>query len=245
MNDGGDTQPVPTGFSKKKQPKAGIEDDIFNTITNDNESMVNNKKSQQTNDDPFNILNMDISGNQTTTTPLSNDMGMGDLLGFSTPSPTPVQNNQGVNSLNNPLGGDILGGDFLGLGTNNNNMNTQPQTLNTQAQSVANQGLGNWGVNSAEKTPKQETNNTFLAYENSQIQIWMICNKESADTAKIVANYINKTQSNIDSLTIQAAVMKHLKLTINPLNNTSMQPLSKGVVSQVNYLFNSDHDCHQ
>jgi hypothetical protein len=44
---------------------------------------------------------------------------------------------------------------------------------------------------------------------------------------------VNKTQSVIDGLTVQVAVMKHLKLTINPLNSTTMQPLSKEVVNQV------------
>jgi len=55
----------------------------------------------------------------------------------------------------------------------------------------------------------------------------MSCVKESADTAKVTTTYVNKTQSVIEGLSIQAAVMKHLKLTINPLNNTTMQPLSK------------------
>lgn len=73
----------------------------------------------------------------------------------------------------------------------------------------------------------------------------MTCSKESHDTAKILTNYVNKTQSVIDGLTIQAAVMKHLKLTINPLNNTTMQPLSKGVVSQVSYYIILDNDCCQ
>jgi len=48
-----------------------------------------------------------------------------------------------------------------------------------------------------------------------------------------VTTYINKTQSVIEGLTVQVAVMKHLKLTINPLNSTTMQPLSKEVVNQV------------
>lgn len=36
--------------------------------------------------------------------------------------------------------------------------------------------------------------------------------------------------------------MKHLKLTINPLNSTTMQPLSKEVVNQVIFILSLDDD---
>ncbi len=40
----------------------------------------------------------------------------------------------------------------------------------------------------------------------------------------------------IENLSIAAAVMKHLKLTLNPLNTTTLPPMSKDVVNQVNLL---------
>ena len=39
--------------------------------------------------------------------------------------------------------------------------------------------------------------------------------------------YINKTNNTLTNLTIQAAVVKHVKLTINPLTSTTLQPYSK------------------
>jgi hypothetical protein len=39
--------------------------------------------------------------------------------------------------------------------------------------------------------------------------------------------------------------MKHLKLTLNPLNSTTLQPMSKDMVNQVILYFirNLDNDC--
>lgn len=50
--------------------------------------------------------------------------------------------------------------------------------------------------------------------------------------------YINKTNSTLTELTIQAAVLKHVKLTINPLSSTVLQPYSKEVVHQVLIIVN-------
>jgi len=69
--------------------------------------------------------------------------------------------------------------------------------------------------------------NKILAYENNHLQIWMDCTKESKDTTKIFATYVNKTNNNLTELNIQAAVLKHVKLIINPLSSTTMQPFSR------------------
>jgi hypothetical protein len=119
------------------------------------------------------MLNLNLGGN--TNTVSQNQNFGGDLLGFG--NSQPIQNNA-----NNFLGG----GDLLGFGSNqpqNNgfNLNTNPVQQN---------------INQIQNKPVQNANK-ILAYENSQMQIWMNCQKESHDTTKIIATYTNKTQSNI------------------------------------------------
>lgn len=80
---------------------------------------------------------------------------------------------------------------------------------------------------------QQHNSNSFKAFENDQIEILMECFKESADITRIITTYNNKTQSSIENLSLQVAVLKHLKLTINPLNSAIVKPLSRGEVSQV------------
>ena len=174
------------------------------------------------------------------------------LLGFGNPNPPqtqPVVNNQSTGGFN------LLGGDFLGMGSQPTQPVQQQPAQNTgfgfsqPTNQQANQGF-NWGVQpQVQQQPQvnqvQHNPNKFLAYENPQVQIWMNCIKESQDTAKIIATYVNKTQSVIEGLTIQVAVMKHLKLTINPLNSTTMQPLSKEVVNQVIFYLFSEYDCRK
>lgn len=180
------------------------------------------------------------------------DMG---LLGFGNPNPPqtqPVVNNQQTG------GFSLLGDDFLGMGgtqphkpvqqpVNNFNQGQNTGFGFNQPPPAQNQGF-NWGVQPVQPQTQQvnqaqQNPNKFLAYDNPQIQIWMNCIKESQDTAKVITTYVNKTQSVIEGLTVQVAVMKHLKLTINPLNSTTMQPLSKEVVNQVFFFVISDYDC--
>ena len=64
----------------------------------------------------------------------------------------------------------------------------------------------------------------------------MDCIKEGQkDTTKLYTTYINKTNNSLTNLTIQAAVVKHVKLTINPLSSTTLQPYSKEIVHQVSF----------
>ena len=50
---------------------------------------------------------------------------------------------------------------------------------------------------------------------------------------------MNKTHSYIDQITLQSAVMKHLKITIHPLSATNMPPNSKGTVTQQFFITNT------
>lgn len=76
--------------------------------------------------------------------------------------------------------------------------------------------------------PITNTNpNKILAYENQHLQIWMDCIKEGPNATKLFTTYINKTNNTLTELTIQAAVLKHVKLTINSLSSTTLQPYSR------------------
>ena len=48
---------------------------------------------------------------------------------------------------------------------------------------------------------------------------------------------MNKTPSYIDGIAIQTAVMKYLKIMINPLNTNALPASSKGGVHQVKTFF--------
>jgi len=117
------------------------------------------------------MLDLNLGGN-TNPPPQNNSFGS-ELLGFGNSQPQ-------TNNANNLMGG----GDLLGFG------NSQPQNMgfnmNTNQQNV-----------SVQQKPVQNSANKILAYENSQIQIWMNCQKETNDTAKIITTYTNKTQSSI------------------------------------------------
>lgn len=192
----------------------------------------------------------DIFGpTSTNTNPIQKSTPIDDPLGF-TFDPSPIQhppkkeqtnNNDPFGLLDLNMGGspppNIVnqpknqgGFDFLGMGTSS----PQPQQTNLMGEDF-------FGVQPQQIAP-QHNPNSFKAYSNDQMEIWMECIKESPDATKIIATYHNKTQSLIDNLFLQVAVLKHLKLTINPLNSTQMQPLSKGAVNQVTIFLYSEYE---
>lgn len=123
--------------------------------------------------------------------------------------------------------------------TNSNSFQSHPQPQNTFSNQTSVQNQNSFGFNllgnqSAQSVSVEKKGNKFLAYENEQTQIWMDCQKESSDTTKIIASYVNKTGSHISEINMQAAVLKHIKLTINPLSSQTIDPFSKETVHQVN-----------
>lgn len=114
------------------------------------------------------------------------DMG---LLGFGNPNPPQIT--QPVVNPQNNGGFNLLGNDFLGLGSSTNppvqkqsvnNFNAQNIGLSFNQSSNPSQNQGfNWGVQSQVQQPQinqaQQNTNKFLAYENSQVQVWMNCIK--------------------------------------------------------------------
>jgi hypothetical protein len=184
----------------------------------------------------------------------------GDLLGFGASSPSPQQQ-QSVNNQQAP--NNIYGGtDLMGFGFSNTPSNPPPNQggFNFGAPIPQNnfnqppqQQSNNFGFNSVgSQQPAQQPQTTvvaqstlgfqpivnnnpnkILAYDNTHLQIWIDCIKESNDATKLFTTYINKTNNTINEVTIQAAVLKHVKLTINPLSSTTLQPFSREVVHQV------------
>lgn len=126
--------------------------------------------------------------------------------GPTNPPPVPAQNNFGIN---------LLGGQ------------TTLQPTNVPAITPVNTGLG-----SGFKPIVNTNPNKFLAYQNQHLQIWIDCIKEG-ETTKLYTTYINKTNNMLTELTFQAAVLKHVKLTINPLSSMVLQPFSSEIVNQV------------
>jgi AP-1 complex subunit gamma-1 len=187
----------------------------------------------------------------------SNNFGFGtDLMGFSTTNTqsNPVSyttNNNNINFLD--FGGSTQP-TINNSNSNNNNNNlmgglnfapqnipqTPPQNNNFGFNLLSNNqsGTGQQNQNIQQTIPQNSFQPTFqpivnnnpnkiLGYENAHLQIWMDCIKETADTTKIFTTYINKTNNTITELNVQAAVLKHIKLTINPLSSTTLQPFSK------------------
>jgi len=252
-------QPAETVQQPKPQPEkgdifdSGLGGISFGTSPQPTQSVVNNN-------DPFNMLGIDMGGSsvaQPTSVNEGNNLGF-DILGFGTSSTTSSPQLQN----NNFLGGDLMG--FAtnpvtspqsqgGLSFNNPPANTFNQ-IPLQQPPQNNFGFNLLGVNSVQPTqsvqptlpvqtqvaigfqPIVNTNpNKILAYDNQHIQIWMDCVKENQDTTKLLTTYVNKTNSLVTEVAIQAAVLKHVKLTINPLSSTTLQPYSREVVHQVIY----------
>ena len=63
--------------------------------------------------------------------------------------------------------------------------------------------------------------------------------REGGGNTKITASFMNRTQSYIEQLNLQSAVMKYLKIAIQPLTGTSLPPSSKGAVTQQMQVTNS------
>lgn len=172
-------------------------------------------------------------------------MGMGGLnFGINPTQPAPVKPVQSTG------GFDLLGG--FSLPATNPTPATNTGLLGFGAPSstpvpAANMGFNLLGPQSSAPTPSGGMNfltgapvtmgapsgSSFRAYENQHIEINMNCSKEGSDTANVQTTFSNKTGSLVENLVFQVAVMKHLKLTFNPLSTTTMQPYARDGVTQV------------
>ena len=136
-----------------------------------------------------------------------------------------------------------LGFDFLGTGTTTttvpNNNFIQPTVQNNS--NLMGFDLTNQQQQQSQQQSQQNQQNgfKFKAYETPHVEIWMEGKKEGDGNTKITAVFMNKTMSYIEQLSLQTAVMKYLKIAIQPMTGTSLPPSSKGAVTQVMTVTNS------
>lgn len=52
----------------------------------------------------------------------------------------------------------------------------------------------------------------------------MECRKDGDGSTRVTASFMNKTHSYIEQLSLQTAVMKYLKIAIQPMSGTSLPP---------------------
>lgn len=202
--------------------------------------------------DPFDILGLDIGGGSTTQQPVANNHN--DIFGgisFGQPSQpqpgfvAPPQNKQ-VNFLDN---------DFLGTGTSS----TQPYVPPAQPQSQTGFGFdflggsttttatnvqsnnpnNNFGIAPVQQQPQNNNGFKFKAFETEHLEVWMEGRHEADGSTRVVASFNNRTFSYVEQLALQTAVMKYLKIAIQPMSGTSLPPSSKGAVTQVMSVTNS------
>lgn len=217
--------------------------------------------------DPFDILGLDI-GTPTQPKVVNTNNG-GDLLGgFSfgnttvpATQPQPIVNqNKGFDSLLDDgfLGGgsstvkqtqpaysqpqtqtQSLGFDFLGTGSTGSNTNININLGgNTQPVQQPTQPTNQFSFQQ-QPQQQQQQNFKFKAYETAHVEIWLECKKENDGNTRINASFMNKTHNYIEQLNLQTAVMKYLKIAIQPMSGTSLPPNSKGAVTQVMTVTNS------
>lgn len=192
---------------------------------------------------------------------------MGDLFDVFSTQTSNVEKAKGVDVLNlynqqpqqpmmfstnmNPgLGGmtgtsDLFGGmsftntsntsstDLLG-GLNFGGSNTFPQQSNPMS------GFGQTTTPVLNTASAGNSNQvTIKAFEDSNLEITFNCTKESPDTTAVNTLFSNKSSSQITDLVFQAAVLKHLKLSMNAISSNKIPPNSNGTVTQTMKIVNT------
>ena len=213
-------------------------------------------------------MGLDIGGSSQVPPPQAPKDNGGDLLGgfsFDQPSSQPVNQppqhtySNMSNPSSKPAGGDLLDGDFFG---NTNLTHNNSQTHSDVPKQVHQPQSGGFDIFGGSQSPQmpvhsqppsnfnqppqsfnQPSHNNdsfkFKAFENPQIEIWMEGRREGGGNTKITASFMNLTHSYIEQLNLQSAVMKYLKIAIQPLTGTSLPPTSKGAVTQQMQVTNS------
>eukprot|EP00331_Platyophrya_macrostoma_P012660 CAMPEP_0176430758 /NCGR_PEP_ID=MMETSP0127-20121128/14430_1 /TAXON_ID=938130 /ORGANISM="Platyophrya macrostoma, Strain WH" /LENGTH=455 /DNA_ID=CAMNT_0017812681 /DNA_START=147 /DNA_END=1515 /DNA_ORIENTATION=+ len=80
---------------------------------------------------------------------------------------------------------------------------------------------------------------TLNVIDDGSITVIFNCAKESEDTTNINTTFDNNSSTPITELVFQVAVQKHLKLTLNPLSGTKINPNTKAGVTQSMKIQNS------
>lgn len=91
-------------------------------------------------------------------------------------------------------------------------------------------------------SPTSATSNSITAFDKGGFQIFLDISKPNGadpSTSKIVCKFNNLTGVPVESLVVQAAVPKYLKLEMLPPSSTTIPPQSNGQVTQIINLVNS------
>ena len=73
----------------------------------------------------------------------------------------------------------------------------------------------------------------FKAFEDENLELMFNCTKEGGETVNIRSEFNNKSGNVVSELVFQVAVLKYLKLAMNPINSNRLNPNSRGEASQV------------
>ena len=85
---------------------------------------------------------------------------------------------------------------------------------------------------------EEETGNSvFKAFEDENLELMFSCAKEGGETVNIRSSFNNKSGNIVSELVFQVAVLKYLKLAMNPINSNRLNPNSRGEASQVDFFF--------
>jgi AP-1 complex subunit gamma-1 len=242
------------------QPKTGEVDflnfDMTGTTTTTPVKPATTDKAPA--DDLFNIFSNPAPTTTTTAPPTSIDinalytsanvMNTGNPMNNLMFNNIPNNNfmfNPGMNTGMNQMQGGMNFNTGMAGGVNYNfaNMNSVP-TINTAPTVTTNNNnnsnafdlLGGFATVSPTVSPSALT---IKAFSDDNLEITFTCTKDAQDTTGIQANFSNKSGNAITDLVFQAAVMKHLKLTMNPISGTKIQPNARNGVSQTMKIVNS------
>jgi len=77
------------------------------------------------------------------------------------------------------------------------------------------------------------------AFSDENLEITFTCNKDLIDTTAITTSFSNKSNAEITDVNFQAAVLKHLKLTMNNISGTKIPPSTNNGLTQTMKVQNS------
>ncbi|KAL4432313.1 hypothetical protein ABPG74_011072 [Tetrahymena malaccensis] len=150
----------------------------------------------------------------------------------------PAQQNDGLNLLN------FYGNNQVGGVTPS--VNTFNQTSSVSQSGYTPQNMGNlldFGVSSPTTFGNVAQNvsqpaHSFTAFSDSNLDLIFNCDRNDTTTT-ITSIFNNKSGFPLTEIIFQVAVLKHLKLNMQPISNTMIAPYSQGQTTQVMTVQNS------
>jgi len=217
--------PTPTNPPAQSQSDKNDFMDIFNSPA----PTTSNPTTQ-----PTPATNVNIFDLYANATPQSNSMYPNNMMGQQGMMPNMGGTNlMGMNM--NPGGmGMNLGGIFGvgGMGVNPIVQTQQPVINNSATDLLGGLNFGSTSTQSTANSGSSTNSLTLKAFSDDNLEIMLSCSKESPDTASILTNFSNKSGFNLTDLVFQAAVQKHLKLSMNAISSNKIPPNTQNGVTQ-------------